>query len=96
MSKYDFPIGAMITREGMPICTYLGDSRCLPPNCGTWTMCDAGWVLVHPDVQPEPAHESDWSYAEAERLQKLAHEAIDTYNEYINAKPNTVFLTIFK
>lgn len=56
------------------------------------------WYLEHRFVlvQPEPAHESDWSYAEAERLQKLAHEAIDAYNEYINAKPNTVFLTIFK
>lgn len=53
-------------------------------------------------VQAVPAQEngsadaSDWSYAEASRLQALAHAAIDQYNEYVQAKPSTVFLTILK
>lgn len=98
MTKYNFKVGDRIKDsfgkrgvydliDGKSVC------RLDFPENELCYMAARDWEL---DVPAEPAHESDWSYAEAERLQKAAHDAIDAYNEYVNAKPNTVFLTIFK
>ena len=42
------------------------------------------------------AQEIQWDYAVADELQRKAHAAIDEYNAYIERKPETLYMKLFK
>jgi hypothetical protein len=37
---------------------------------------------------------TSWDYAEAQRLQDIAKQAVKEYNDYVDRKPGTVFLKL--
>lgn len=48
-------------------------------------------VSAKPTSQP-----TKWDYAVADELQRKAHTAIDEYNAYIERKPETLYMKLFK
>lgn len=62
---------------------------------GSWTARPECWELIpaEPEVAEPVTGVADWSYAEAERLYQAACAAIETYNQYIERKPTTNYLS---
>lgn len=62
---------------------------------GSWTARPECWELIPAVLEvAEPVPQADdWSYAEAERLYQAACAAIETYNQYIERKPTTNYLS---
>lgn len=53
----------------------------------------ANFRLAH-DKELTPADGVSWDYAEAQRLQDVAKQAVKEYNDYVDRKPETVFLKL--
>lgn len=62
---------------------------------GSWTARPECWTLLEEEAKtPEPKDTvEDWSYAEAERLYQAACDAMSVYNQYIERKPTTNYLS---
>lgn len=65
---------------------------------GSWTARHESWERIAdvPQVPaaPEPTTtDEDWSYAEAERLYQAACDAMSVYNQYVERKPTTNYLS---
>lgn len=59
---------------------------------GTWLA--AHLVRRWPIAALKAGTPPSWDYAEAQRLQDIAKQAVKEYNEYIDRKPETVFLKL--
>lgn len=62
---------------------------------GSWTARHKSWEILKEVAEaPEPTTVGeDWSYAEAERLYQAACDAMSVYNQYVERKPTTNYLT---
>lgn len=60
--------------------------------CGTATM---PFNEDYFELYAGPAASDPWNYAEADRLEQVAKEAIKAYNEYVQRQPNKVYLPMY-
>lgn len=71
--------------------------------CGQWVGLE-GWVhgnnprpfhVENFELYSDPANQDSWDYAEADRLEQAATDAIKAYNEYVQRQPKKVYLPMY-